>query len=921
MERLDSSAGYQAMPVAQREENAADGGFDLDIIARAELVNEAIAALLKGPGVFISGPPGAGKRILVATILRQTHGHALIIDLGFPGSNAAALAFSKILDNCARQDASTRFMALGSVHALLQDESRGLPIVVFVPEHLKLVPEAVAMLASLSMASALSLLCTGTTAPCTGNRVHDELMATVHLHRIQLHPLDLEATQKVLSLYLGSAVSRRAAHQLWVASGGQIQVLRGLIQDWKERKYLLHKSDSWVVGGEAGPIGIRSKHLVTSVFDALNEAEREVLEFLAVATEIPLNVVMTLCDAEAVDAVFAQMLVASRGKYSRTVSIISTYHSRVAMEMMPPGRARSLLEKFRSLTNPGYTLPFLTQVVWEQNSGMRPTQELVNAAAKEALASGQLELCLELLGNAEGNGPEIELIYLEALIRAGYQERAKDRFRAMRLSVGSRNSKEFGALRTNEVARIFRLDFIEVLLLSRQRATVWDALETKLDAVRRDYEKWSKEHSARTPVLRELEGQLDLLEAEIFHRYGELPRLEKPYNHPQLAGAELLRWQFLHNRQSIWSGKTRLGLKRGRELVMLLQQESLSKTAGQQVKQELADLYLISGEWQEALGVLNSAWVGGEESPRLTEIDGLYAAVAQLIEADPVAAMELLRVEIEQLRLYDPYGHLTLAAAAAALVAAQLKTPDAGQLLAQFESLDISTDWEISQGAMILHAGAKFELGRKEEALEQLRKAAEINAERGIVNLELLIRLMMARFGDTEGSARLYACAQRCDSSIAEKVLANSIGSSKTNGEKPSRYIAEHGLKVRQDQNGQGYTTAEIIDFHALRSYKFTSPIAWQEFPRQDPQKTSSAALTLFSSLTARQQRIVAEAATGASSREISERLHIRVRTVEGHLYQIYQRVNVGNRAELLQLYLEAQAALQRPDTTSRGGT
>ncbi|PQZ91074.1 hypothetical protein CQ018_13995 [Arthrobacter sp. MYb227] len=909
------------MPVAQREENVTGGGFELDIVAREELVQEAIEALLKGPGVFISGQPGAGKRTLVTTIMRQLHGRALIIDLGFPGSNSAALAFSKILDDCVTQDASTRFMALGTVHALLQDESMGLPIIVFVPEHFKLVPEAVAMLASLSLATALSLLCTGTITPSTGHQVHDELTAAVHLHRIQLHPLDLKATQRVLSLHLGSAVSRRAAHQLWIASGGQIQVLRGLIQDWQERNYLLHKSDSWVVGGEAGPIGIRSRHLVTSVLDALNEAEREVLEVLAMATEIPLNVLMTLCDAEAVDAVFARGLIESRGKYSRTVRVISTYHSRVAMEMTPPGRARSLLEKFRSLTNSGYTLPSLTQMVWEQSSGIRPTQELVDAAAKEALANGQLQLCLELLGNAEKSGPEIELIYLEALLRAGYLERAKDSVRVLRLSLGSRHSEEFGGLNTDEVASIFRLDFIEVLMLSRQPATVWETLETKLDDVRRDYEKWSKEHSERTPVLTELAGHLDLLEAEICHRYGELPRREKPYNHPQLAGEELLRWQFLHNRQSIRSGKTRLGLKRGRELVMLLQQERLSKTASQQVKQELADLYLISGEWQEALGVLNSAWVGGEESPRLTEIDGLYSAVAQLFEADPVAAMELLSVEIEQLRLYDPYGHLTLAAAAAALAAARLKTPDAGQLLAQFESLDISTDWEISQGATILHAGTKFELGRKEEALEQLRQAAEINAERGIVNLELSIRLMMARFGDTEGSAKLYACAQRCDSSIAEKVLANIGGSTKTNGERPSQHIADNWSMEHRNQSVQGYSTAELIDTHALGSHKITSHTARQEIPEQDSQQPSSAALALFSSLTARQQRIVAEAATGASSREISARLHIRVRTVEGHLYQIYQRVNVGNRAELLQLYLDARAAMQRPETTLRGGT
>lgn len=921
VERLESNVGYQAMPVVYPEDNVTRGELQLGSFAHEELVKEAIEALHKGPGVFISGQPGAGKRTLVTSILRQLHGEALIIDLGFPESNAAALAFNKVLEDCATQEASTRFMALGSVNALLKDESMGLPIVVVVPEYFTLVPEAVAMLASLSLASALSILCSGTSSSSAAHQVHDDLMTAVHLHRIQLLPLDLEATHKALTLYLGGAVSRRAAHQLWTASGGKLQDLFGLIRDWQEQSYLLLKSDFWVVGGESGPIGVRSRELVASVLGGLNEAEREVIELVAMATEIPLNALMTLCDSQAIDAVFARGLVEISGKYSRMVKASSTYHARVAVQMTPPGRARTLLGKFRGLENPGYVLPTLRELAWEQSAGIRPTQELVDAAGKEALANNQPQLCLELLGNSEDTSQEIELTYLEALVRAGFLERAKEKVRSLRFSLGSRTPKQFGEQDTYDIANIFRLDLIEILLFSMQPSTSWVELKTELDIVHHDFEKWSQQEHTPRPLLAKLAGLLDIIESEICYRKGERPDIEKPYNHPQLTGDDLLRWQFLKNRQSVRSGKTRLGLKRGRELVMLLQHDGITKSIGLQVKQELADLYLISGEWQESLEVLNSAWVGGEESPRLTEINGLYSAVSQLFEANSNAAMDLLRVEVQQLRIYDPLGHLTLAAAAAALAAARLKKPDAGQLMAQYESLEISADWEISQGAALLHAAAKFELGRKTEALVQLRNAAESNAQRGNVNLELSIRLMMARFGDTENRAKLYACAQRCDSSTAEKVLDSTVAASNSKDEETSRYIAGTWPTDRLDHFVHSQGINEKADIHALESYKITSHMAQREVPPQNSDQASNAALALISSLTARQQRIVAEAASGASSREISTRLKIRVRTVEGHLYQIYQRVNVTNRAELLQLYSAAQVQMSRQDAAPLGGT
>ena len=54
--------------------------------------------------------------------------------------------------------------------------------------------------------------------------------------------------------------------------------------------------------------------------------------------------------------------------------------------------------------------------------------------------------------------------------------------------------------------------------------------------------------------------------------------------------------------------------------------------------------------------------------------------------------------------------------------------------------------------------------------------------------------------------------------------------------------------------------------------------------------------------LTRREQEVAAMAAAGASSREIADRLVLSVRTVDNHLQNIYSKLGVTRRDELVRL-------------------
>ncbi|WP_229232198.1 response regulator transcription factor [Sinomonas cyclohexanicum] len=51
--------------------------------------------------------------------------------------------------------------------------------------------------------------------------------------------------------------------------------------------------------------------------------------------------------------------------------------------------------------------------------------------------------------------------------------------------------------------------------------------------------------------------------------------------------------------------------------------------------------------------------------------------------------------------------------------------------------------------------------------------------------------------------------------------------------------------------------------------------------------------------LTQREREVAVLAATGTSNRRIAEDLGLSVRTVEGHLYQVFAKLSVANRSEL----------------------
>ncbi|MBP2384939.1 LuxR C-terminal-related transcriptional regulator [Paeniglutamicibacter kerguelensis] len=883
--------------------------FNWDVFERDGLVNQAVDALLNGPGTLLEGPAGSGKRTMAAAVMRRLHGKALILDLGFPEQQRATLAFSRVLDRVEHQDEETKFQELSGAHEMLERESGGRPVVVFVPEALRLGSHAISFLSALALANAVALLCLTTTLPSANHQERDDLIGSVRLQRIRLMPLTLSETHRRMGMALGGEVSRATSYQLWRSSSGQLHLIAALVQDWYEQCYLVRSGNVWVVNGAKGPIGPRSRAIHTTTAQRAKGKELETLQLLALSEEIPLSALMSVGDADVVDSVHAQGLLEIRGRYSRKVSLQGTLSHQVVADATAPGKARELLEIFLGVPGNEALLKPSVRLKWQQIAGLPTSPGLVHDAALEALSEGHADLCLEILNEGHDASPETDLVRLEALIGGGYLEHAGEILERLRALFGSGiPAPDFNPMPEN-LAHMIRLEIAATQIAAIRSHSHGGRLREIFAATRDAIAAWINAGRTDSQRLQELAGKLDLIESEVLYRVGERLWISNPpYTHPNLRADDLLRWQFFHNLHSVRAGHVRSALRRGEELVLLLQQDLLPVSTNQRIRQHLADLYLISGEWSKALTSIEAAWTGGEESPRIVEIKGLYASLVYVFMGHTEDALQQLQVEIEQLRTLDPDGQLPLAIAAAALAASSVDEVQAAGHLAELDLMPTPAQWETAQAVAVLTAIVHFHLGAREKALRMLHDQAEENLARGAFTLELTNRMMLLRFGHREGLEKLLSCSARIDGSLAATVESLVRHFGETESSERAQAVTE-AWAMGHKSFATAVESQEAANPRQIADLRTAGPL--YVLPESDTGEIGAAngsASVRVSSLTNRQRMIVAEVATGASNKEISERLQVKVRTVEGHLYQIYQRLDVGSRLDLGKLYLDAMA-------------
>lgn len=102
-------------------------------------------------------------------------------------------------------------------------------------------------------------------------------------------------------------------------------------------------------------------------------------------------------------------------------------------------------------------------------------------------------------------------------------------------------------------------------------------------------------------------------------------------------------------------------------------------------------------------------------------------------------------------------------------------------------------------------------------------------------------------------------------------------------------------LEAAKDQAPYGYLVKPFQD----RTLLTTIEVAWSNFEREKQLKQTNFNQKI-SHLTSQEQKLIAALIEGKSSKEIASTLFISVNTVKYHLKNIYQKMEVSSRSELL---------------------
>ncbi|MEO8284645.1 MAG: LuxR C-terminal-related transcriptional regulator, partial [Pseudarthrobacter sp.] len=225
---------------------------------------------------------------------------------------------------------------------------------------------------------------------------------------------------------------------------------------------------------------------------------------------------------------------------------------------------------------------------------------------------------------------------------------------------------------------------------------------------------------------------------------------------------------------------------------------------------------------------------------------------------------------------------------------------NASLLLAELAQLRTPAAWLVARMTRYFELCALAELGQRATAIRALAAEADGDAAASALAPALLFLSAAARLGDRQVSQKLGSLGNRVDGQFAglctrlaegmkdsdsELVLAASKEAEAAGNAVFARDVARKAVSYANDAGNRiALRTAQ----RAQQSLddRFGSP------------KNGLHSLTT-STLTARECEVAVRAAAGTSNRKIAEQMHVSVRTVEGHLYQVYSKLHVASRSEL----------------------
>ena len=879
-----------------------DGKADLSGFGRRVAIDEVLEGLGddNGNGVILLGEYGVGKTFVARQVIGSLGTNTLVYSLRCSSSTAKIRygPLEPLLEDLSGISLENPMVVLRCATTALKARAKGRKIVLFI-DNVDCLDDSTALIV---MQLAVNGIVTVLLA-CESLRLAPAdivgLWRDGLIRRVDLLPFTESDTRNWLESILDAKISNAAARGLWNMGSGNPRFLESIVQEQISARTLVKRDAVWVVTGAPFVCGRNSVDTVMAAFGGTTPEEWLVAEVLSLSAGLPLNQLMRICDVSAVDSLQERGFLVVSHEESSTAAMANRLVERVVREKVPAGRSRELHRLVLGASNDpsasrGDDFPI---AMWGLDCGIPVELGRGISVARAATNAGRPEDALRIIDSLPRH------LILSGLV--------SEKARALVASGESVKAKNmvFGA--GLELEQLSLRQWTDVMLL---RSALWqetdhgeagskeilERIKTRLD--REDNASEDTGTSDRQSGLADLREELSLnmVELELLdgrHRES-MDALRTLFRHGRAGETRLKAGKWLIE-ASLLTGRTAEALKMAEETELQTLFGRLEATTQVPATCPLIAAVIMSlmPEISERNGTrpCNGAFMAARNSAFSELAEGLSDAYNGRVDA----AVEHLLPVASQLKQLGESETSKLACAAVAYVYAL-----AGQKDLALQYVTKSRTGVSIRSRLLNTVCAYFqvhtmaELGSKEKATVRLFALADDERRYQTTAVEMTFILSAIRLGSTAGAQRLVTLANRVQGPMARICEGLGQGMIDRNAATLVR-VAEAAADMGDDLLSRD--VARLALKIANENLDRDSMRLAQQLIRGRVAKLGQviASSEDGQTLTHRELEIASQAAAGESNKNIANKMHISVRTVEGHLYQVYSKLQVTSRAQL----------------------
>ncbi|MBG6182790.1 DNA-binding CsgD family transcriptional regulator [Arthrobacter sp. CAN_A214] len=868
-------------------------------IGRSRTLDELGEVFTGGPaaGAVLVGPAGVGKTALLQRALQLAAPtiHIVRVRGSEQSAHSSYRAIDFLMSNLEPDHLGHPVLVLQGLTALFDAQAEGRPVVVAVDNAEHLDAASSMILSQLVLGGTVQVIL----ATRDFSRVDPAFLALWSegsLHRFDLEEFTFEEVALFAEAELGSPISGEAVRVARQRSAGNPRFLKGALRELRVQGQLVLSGGSWAV--VPGRLSVCSEASVGAA-DLLKDCtptQRSLMDLIALAGRLPLTRLLADGHGTAIDGLQALGLIQVDHCTPVIVRCATLFLSGALAAPIPHGKALVLYNQLVGGADGQEILGLDVEahVAWRRRCALPVDPNTAVLAARSANHRGRYAEALDLSALHPDGGPRgagaVEM--LRALIGLGDYEGAQAALSQISRGNGNpdlesrvrqqivkadilRHRGEAGAERPlDEAEEILKAG--ESLLDEQGRAHLWDELLLS-----------RAELNSHLGRFRENETLLQRMWV------GTSPRVSDM----------LIRLQTLLCEAWILTNKQLEALELADAVAVALSDDSLSWYTKELAWAQVQDAHRMVGDRSSTVQVLNQAALEVPGIDMSGQSCGVMARGLALVSVGrPEAALSSLIPVFNQLQIRDPQG--LLPAAAAGIAYCYAIEGDIKQAIhyLPFSEASSSSPWKIQRIARYFQILASAHMESKAAAARDLHSLARNDANRGTRAFQLFALCSAVRLGDRsaiEPLASTSAGAQGAYARLCEtyaKGLGNSDSELLVQAMEMAAGMGDHKF-AREAAQTAVQLAQNSSDKRAIRhiQQRVRSVV-----PDVDALNTTGEKLE---GLTKREREVAFAAAAGASNRDIAQQMCVSVRTVEGHLYQLYSKLSVSSRAELAELF------------------